>query len=181
RCMPDGSAQLLIVSSVDVEKVLDMLRADRPGDLTDYLVTEIEALEKAGCDFGFIAANTPHIVFDAVQERCRLPLLSIVGCTFAEATRHGLKHPALFGTGFTMKARFYPDVFERGGIPLVLPTPAEQDYIHDKYMNELLKGTFLDETRAGLVKIIERIKRDENVDGLIFAGTELPLILRAAG
>ena len=181
RRKPDRSAPALIMNSLDVEKGLGMLRADRPQDLTDYLVAAIERLERAGCDFGFIAANTPHIVFDEVQERVRLPLLSIVAATFAEASRQRLKHPALLGTGFTMKARFYPDVFTRGGIPLVLPAPAEQDYIHDRYMNELLKGVLLDETRAGLVEIMERIKRDEEIDGLIFAGTELPLILRAAG
>jgi aspartate racemase len=150
-------------------------------ELADYLVAEIRFLEKAGVDFGFIAANTPHIVFDEVRARVALPMLSIVEAAFDEAARRGLKRPALMGTGFTMSASFYPDRFAKGGIPIVLPGEADRGYIHEKYMNELLKGKFLDATRAGLVKIIERLKREEKIDSLLLAGTELPLILREAG
>lgn len=47
-------------------------------------------------------------------------------------------------------------------------------------MNELLKGMFLPETRERLLAIAERLAKQEQVQGLILAGTELPLILRDA-
>jgi aspartate racemase len=47
-------------------------------------------------------------------------------------------------------------------------------------MNELVLGNFLPETRAGLLAIVDRLKTQENVDAIILAGTELPLILRDA-
>jgi aspartate racemase len=77
-----------------------------------------------------------------------------------------------------MQADFYPNVFKREGIELLVPDPNDQEYIHDKYMNELVPGKFLAETRAGLLAIIDRMKAMSYIDGVILAGTELPLILR---
>jgi len=59
-----------------------------------------------------------------------------------------------------------------------LPDARDQDYIHDKYFKELVAGTFLPETRAGLLAIVDRMKANSKIDGVILAGTELPLILR---
>jgi aspartate/glutamate racemase len=82
------------------------------------------------------------------------------------------------GTRFTMQGRFYPDVFTQAGITVVTPTHEEQAYIHDKYLNELVNGIFLPETREGLLAIAERLKAREGIDGLVLGGTELPLILQ---
>jgi len=77
-----------------------------------------------------------------------------------------------------MQATFYPEVFARDGIDLLVPDLHDQHYIHDKYMNELVPGRFLPDTRAGLLAIVDRMKETNNIDGVILAGTELPLILR---
>jgi aspartate racemase len=103
-------------------------------------------------------------------------LLSIVEATCAAAKARGLERLGLFGTRFTMQAKFYPDVFSKAEIDIVVPEPDDQDYIHDKYFNELVHGRFLPETRAGLLAIVDRLKA--KIDGVILAGTELPLILR---
>ena len=43
-----------------------------------------------------------------------------------------------------------------------------------------MKGVFLPETRERLLAIIDRLSKQERAQGLILAGTELPLILREA-
>jgi aspartate racemase len=77
-----------------------------------------------------------------------------------------------------MQGTSYPKVFSREGIELVVPDPKEQDYLYDKYLNELVPGKFLPETRVGLLAIVDRVKAKSDIDGVILAGTELPLILR---
>jgi aspartate racemase len=72
----------------------------------------------------------------------------------------------------------YPEVFSREGLRLVVPGEDEQDYIHDKYMGELINGIFLPETREHLLSIAERMRERDGIEGLILGGTELPLILR---
>jgi aspartate racemase len=77
-----------------------------------------------------------------------------------------------------MQASFYPEGLARSGIALVLPTSDEQDYIHEKYMGELVKGVFRSETRERLLAVVERLRSKDGIDGVILGGTELPLILR---
>jgi aspartate racemase len=167
-----------VVVSVDLRKGLDFMDANDLSGMTNYLLAAIDKLARGGADFGIISANTPHIVFDEIASRSPIPLISIVEATRAAAKAQNLKRVALFGTRYTMSANFYPKVFARDGIELVVPDSDDQDYIHDKYMNELVPGKFLPETRAGLLAIVDRMKTTSNVEGVILAGTELPLILR---
>ena len=178
RLRPDGTASAILINSVDVNKLLDWMGANRLSEVTDYLVNALQKLARAGADFGIIAANTPHIVFDDVQQRSPLPLISIVEATCAEAKERGIRRAGLLGTRFTMQASFYPDVFSRQGIAVVVPDGDEQAYIHQKYIGELLKDMFLPATRERLLEIIHRMKEHEQIQGVILGGTELPLLLR---
>ncbi|MGH9880376.1 MAG: aspartate racemase, partial [Pyrinomonadaceae bacterium] len=81
------------------------------------------------------------------------------------------------GLGPESTVDYYPEVFEGSGVDLVLPSSEEQEYIHDKYMNELLKNLFLPETRERFLAIAERIKTEEKIEGLILSGTEIPLLI----
>ena len=71
-----------------------------------------------------------------------------------------------------------PDVFARAGIDLVVPSKEEQAFIHDKYIHELLENIFLPATRDALFAIVVKLKERDRIQGVILAGTELPLILR---
>jgi len=174
----NGSYPELIVASVNLRKGLDFMDANDLAGMADYLLQGIGKLVRAGADFGLISANTPHIVFDDVASKSPIPLISIVEATCAAAKTRNLKRLALFGTAYTMQGTFYAKVFSREGIELLVPEPNDQDYIHDKYMNELVPGKFLAETRSGLLAIVDRMKAKSDIEGVILAGTELPLILR---
>lgn len=147
-----------------------------PG-LRDYLVSEITVLARAGATVALIAANTPHLVFDDVRQQSPIELVSIVDAARDAARERGLTRLAVFGTKFTMQGRFYPDVFLSSGIELVCPAADEQAFIHDKYVSELLRNTFLPTTRGHLQRIIQAMKDSDGIDGVLLAGTELPLLL----
>jgi len=129
---PDQAYPHIIINSLDPDKVLAILDASRLDELTDYIAAALDQLVQAGADFAFIAANTPHLVFDELQRRSPIPLPSIVRATSDHAKALGLKHVGLFGTGFTMRASFYPQEFQRAGIGLVVPNESEREYIHNK-------------------------------------------------
>ncbi|HYJ04722.1 MAG TPA: amino acid racemase [Chthoniobacterales bacterium] len=174
----DGSYPALVINSVDMQRLRKAFEANDLAAIVDYILPELHRLQRAGADFGLLAANTPHLVFDDLQRQSPIPLISIVAVTCDAARTRGLKRLALFGTRFTMTARLYPDVFSKEGIAVVIPEPADQDYIHEKYLGELVNGIFLPETRAGLLAIVDRMVRQNGIDGVILGGTELPLILR---
>jgi aspartate racemase len=174
----DGSYPQFIINSINMKKGLDFMEANNLTGMADYLVEEIGKLAHAGATFGLISANTPHIVFDEVASKSPISLISIVEATCAAAKARKLKRLALLGTRYTMQATFYPKVFSRGRIELFVPDTEDRDYIHDKYLNELVAGKFLADTRANLLAIVDRMKEKHDIDGVILAGTELPLILR---
>jgi aspartate racemase len=176
----EDSYPSIIINSVDVNKYVGLATADRFDTFADELVIEIDRLARAGADFGALAANTPHIVFAELTRRSAIPLVSIVEATCDKARALGLRRVGLLGTRFTMTGGFYQEVFRRAHIDLVVPNDEEQAYIHEKYIGELLKNIFADETRAGLLNIVANLRRREAVEAIILGGTELPLILRDA-
>ena len=174
----DGSYPQFIINSINLKKGLDFMDANNLTGMAGHLTEEIGKLARAGATFGLVSANTPHIVFEEVASKSLIPLISIVEATCAAVKARKLKRLALFGTRYTMQAAFYPKVFSREGIQLLVPDHEDQAYIHDKYLTELVSGTFLPETREGLLAIIDCMKASSEIDGVILAGTELPLILR---
>jgi aspartate racemase len=177
---PDGDPPSIIINSINMKKAVDLVTANRLGELAGYFVEEIRTLAKAGADFGLLAANTPHIVFDEIARESPLPLLSIVEATRDETRRQGFSRIGLIGTRFTMKARFYPEVFARQNMQIFVPSDADQNYIHEKYFHELVNGIFLDGTRSELTAIMHRMQESDGIEAVILGGTELPLILRDA-
>lgn len=173
-----GSAPSIVVDSLDVQEGLRLVASSHAA-LAEYLVASLLRLTNAGVDFIAITANTPHIVFDALVPRSAVPLLSIVDCCADAAERIGTRRPLLLGTRFTMQADFYQKRFERRGMTVVTPPPEAQLWVHERYVDELLRGDFRDATRAGFVELVVRIVESSGVDSVILAGTELPLLLAA--
>jgi len=178
REQADGNSPSLVINSVNLKFMMEWMTAGELGRVTDYLAGAFETLEKAGADFAALTANTPHIVFDELQQRTRLPLISIVEAARDKCHALGLNRVALFGTRFTMQAPFYPQVFSNTDIKLITPNDQEQNYIHEIYMGELLKDVFRPETRTRLLGIVDAMKARDGIEAVILGGTELPLLLR---
>jgi aspartate racemase len=168
----------IVINSVDYWEMRRLLDVGDMTGLADMIVRDVDALERAGAGVAIIAANTPHIVFDRVQPRASLPLVSIVEATRDAAQAQGLRRLGLLSTRYTARATFFPDVFAARGLEVVVPDGQDIDYMHEKYVGELVEGQFLDSTRQGLVAVMERLRTNAGVDGVILGGTELPLILR---
>lgn len=171
-----SSSPSIIIDSLDVDRGLRLVEHDRPG-MIEYLSASLNRLAAAGVDFAAMAANTPHVVFDELESRSPIPVLSIVEACAEEADRRALRRLGLLGTRFTMEGSFYGDVFARRGMTIVAPNDKERAWIHAIYVGQLLKGDFRDEVRAGVISVIERLRDEERIDGVVLGGTELTLLL----
>ena len=162
----DGSMPHIIIDSIDVNRGIAMLDANDLSALANYIAASVDRLTRAGAEIALIAANTPHIVFDEVQARSAIPMISLVEAARERAQAMGLTRLGLLGTGFTMRGRFYPDVFARAGLELVTPNEEEKSLIHRAYIDELLNNQFRPETRAAIIGIIERIRTEDGIESI---------------
>jgi aspartate racemase len=170
----------IIINSINLTTMLRYISTHQLHELTVYLLNEVTRLARAGADIGLLASNTPHIVFDDLSRRAPIPLISIVEATGAAASAQGFRIVGLLGTRFTMEGGFYTSVLARSGIEVVTPTTAEQEYVHDTYMGELVRAQFRAETRAQFSALIGAMRARDAIDAVILGGTELPLLLREA-
>jgi aspartate racemase len=169
----------IALESIDLKSLMSSIERSAWDEVTTCIASKFEVLRKGGADFGVIASNTPHRVFDAIQAQTVLPLLSIVAATLNHARRLGFSKLCLLGTKITMESGFYQDMFAKENIRLIVPDGVEQDYIQEKIFSEIEFGIIKDETRRNFLAIIDRIAKDENIEGVVLGCTELPLLLKA--
>src|SRR6266404_9745647 len=74
---PYGHYPQFIINSINLQKGIDLLEANDLAGMAEFLLREIQVLANAGAEFGIIAANTPHIVFDDIAPRLPIPFISI--------------------------------------------------------------------------------------------------------
>jgi aspartate racemase len=167
----------IIIDSLDLRSTVSLMDG-KWDELVSLFAERFERLRFAGADFGVIASNSPHRVFDAIKHGTRLPLLSIVDETCRNISKKGMTSVCLLGTASTMRSGFYAAALAERGIRASVPEEEEIDYIQEKLFTEIELGVIKDATREELVRIIGRVHSRTPVEGVILGCTELPLILR---
>ena len=167
----------ILIYSIDLTALTRWVEAGELERLADWLLEKVVALHRAGAEFAVIASNTPHVVFDAIQSRSPLPMLSIVKETCKTAQQRGLKRLGLLGTRFTMESDFYNKAFADKQMTLFVPDREERELIHHRLFSEIELGIFKDSTRQELLSIVKKLIERYSIDAVILGCTELPLIL----
>lgn len=156
-----------------VEAVID--RGDEAA-ACDQILDAVRGVERAGADFVVISCNDVHRFVPEIAPQVGIPFLHIAEPTAVEIERRSLKSVGLLGVRKTMEGCFYPEIFNRHGIAVVIPGDEERAYIHDKIYDELVKDIFTEETRNGYLSVIERLS-SRGAEGVVLACTEIPLLL----
>jgi aspartate racemase len=167
----------ILIYSVNFQKFVDWQRNGQWHEVAREMATALERLHVAGADFGLIATNTMHFVFDEVQQAVHMPLVRIVDATVEAILAAGLRSVGLLGTVFTMRERFFRDRLERSGIAALVPEPPDQLQVNEVIYQELCRGEILPDSRRRFLEIIERL-RDRGAQGIVLGCTAIPLLLQ---
>ncbi len=163
----------VIIFSVNFQKLIDYELGGNKEKYIEYLMSAIKSLENGGVTFIVMAANSPHAVYNDLENLSEVPILSIVKATAEKAKKEKMKKLLLLGIKFTMQNTFYQDYFKKIGVEVITPSNDEQDVIDKIIFDELVIGFFEQESKKKLLQIINEYQ----VDGAILGCTELPLIL----
>lgn len=172
------SARIVMVS-VDFAEIETLQHKGEWDRMAVMLGEAFRAVERGGADFGLLATNTMHKVFDRIQEAVRIPLVHIADVTGREIKGRGLGRVGLLGTRFTMEQDFYRGKLARDyGLEVLVPDEAERQVIHGILYNELCLGKIKDASRDVFREIIGRLE-GRGAQGIILGCTEIPLIVKA--
>jgi len=174
---PEGTYPRLIIDSLEGGAVIRALGEGRFDDVAAILGEAVDQLAAAGAETALLASNASHLTYDRVAARSPIPLIHILDVTRAAAAAGGHRRLGLFGARFVMESTLYPDRFVGSGIAIVVPGQADRAWIGRIYLEELVQGVILDETRDRLVAIATELRDGEGIDALVLGGTELALIL----
>jgi aspartate racemase len=173
----DYSYPEVLIYSVNFQRFVEWQREGRWAEAAGAMIAALESLRLAGADFGVIATNTMHIVFDDVQRAVRMPLVSIMDAAAEAVLAAGVRSVGLLGTIFTMREAFYRDRLAKAGIEVLTPDAADQDRINEVIYGELCAGRVLESSRREFVEVVERL-RMRGAAGIVLGCTEIPLLLR---
>ncbi len=166
----------ILIYSVNFQKFVDWQHRGQWPEAAREMAAALERLREAGADFGLIATNTMHIVFEEVQRAVHMPLLSIIQATAEAILAARLQCVGLLGTVFTMSERFFREGLERSGITVLVPEPDHQQRINEVIYQELCRGEIRADSRRRFLEVINCL-RDRGAEGIVLGCTEIPLLV----
>lgn len=172
RMMPD-----LAIDSVDFHRAWSYVSEAQYDKLADYLAEKVTALKLAGCEVIALTAGTMHIVYDEITEKTQVPMVSIPKAVCRKAQELGIRKVGLLGTIFTMEKDYMKKDLRDAGIEVCIPDEEDRNLVAKRIYEELEFGIVKDSTLAELQIIINKMKDEQGIKGVILGCTELPLII----
>jgi aspartate racemase len=145
-------------------------------ELRAFFMRDAEKLAAAKADFFVLPDNTAHIAMESSGPPFPIPGLHIGEVVAEQAARDGRTKVGILGTKYTMNGPVYPGALGRRGIDWAVPSPEDQKLVNDVIFDELCLGVFTEDSRAGYVDIIEKLKRN-CCDAVALVCTEIPLLV----
>jgi aspartate racemase len=167
----------LVLAHADVDRVLGAVGSGDRAGLANYLAALISRLSAAGAEFAVIPAVAPHIAIAEIKQLSQLPVVSLIDELQREIEARKLRRVTLFGTRFAVESRLFGQLHE---VDVVLPRAEEIEYIHSTYLQLVSAGAGLAAQRDGLTRLAHTLIERENLDAVVFAGTELALVFDAS-
>jgi len=169
----------IILSSVDFEEIEKFQHSSLWDETAVILSQEAKAIQEAKADFLIICTNTMHKVVPQIEKNISIPILHIADATGKELVKKNIKKVALLGTKFTMTEAFYKDrIQDNFGIEVIIPNEKEQNIIHDVIYKELCLGICNKKSRDEYIKIIKRLEKEQECEGVILGCTEISMLIK---
>jgi aspartate racemase len=166
----------IVIYDVSFQRFEDWMGEEDWDSIEEALLDGLTRLAAAGANFAVIATNTMHILFERLEERSPIPLISIVDTTAEAVKEESMEFVGLLGTRFTMEKPFYREGLKKHGIETLVPGKEEKDYINRVVFEELSRGLLLPESRNRYLEIIDGLV-ERGAQGIVLGCTEIPLLV----
>lgn len=114
--------------------------------LSDYLAQKAKALSLGGAEVITLTAATMHIVFQEVQNKAGVSLVSIPKAVCEAVLADGYKSVGLLGTIFTMEQDYMKRDLLDAGVSVIIPDKSDRDLVARRIYEELEVGIVKEST-----------------------------------
>jgi len=166
----------MVIYDVSFQRFENWMAVEDWASIGAALLEGLGRLEAAGADFAVIATNTMHFLFEELEARSPIPLISIVDATAEAVLEAGMDTVGLLGTRFTMEKPFYVEGLKKHGIEALVPGEEERAMIDRVVFEELARGLLLPGSRAGYLEVIDGLV-GRGAQGIVLGCTEIPLLV----
>jgi aspartate racemase len=169
----NGRTLDIVIAHAETSRVFEYVQAGDAGGLAEYLAGFIRRLKTAGAEVAAIPAVTPHYCIRLSP----LPVFNIFEPLAQELETRGARRVAVFGTRFVMESGLFGFI---ENAEIVQPKPEEMSYIHDTYAELARLGKGSEEKYQSLSALAHTLRKREELDAIVLAGTDLALIFNEA-
>lgn len=165
----DETLDLTIVNASS-RVLLDNMAKGAASEQAEIFRGFVERLQGAGADVAVVTSLSGHFCIRELEDVSPLPLFNALPTLDRHFKRQRLGRVGLLGTRTVMESRLY------GGISsaeIVMPQGADLDTVHDAYIAMAMAVAATDEQRELLVRMGEKLCREQGADAVALAGTDL--------
>jgi len=168
-----GSDLNLVMVHAQVSEVYSRVDSGDKDGLAAYLNGLLSRCKAAGANFGIIPALTPHYCLAELEATSPLALISIFKPLVKELAARSVRRVAVFGTRFVMESAIFGQITP---VDVIVPKPAELEFIHETYISIARTGKFTDAQFRGLTDLAKTFCSRDEADAVLLAGTDLTLV-----
>jgi len=145
-------------------------------EIPDILEEELNTLLDCRPDCIILCNMSLHEALDTLLERRKITIPLFHAANKAAGSSHelGIQKALLLGTKRTMEVNYFPSVFAKSGIEMVIPTEAERREIQN-VQSRLAQGEKSEEFSEFFSELLTGYS---HVDAVVLACTELPLVIK---
>ena len=174
KAMPE-----IVIDSVDFRRMWGYVENSDTDLLAAYLKEKLDNLAKCDAEVIALTAITCHVVYDELAAEFNKPIISIPKAVCEEVVSKGIKKVGLLGTAFTMERDYMKKDLINAGVEVFVPDKEDRETVAARIYEELEVGIIKESTLKELTDIINRMKAEYGIEGIILGCTELPLILNS--
>jgi aspartate racemase len=173
----DNTNPPLLLFNLNQSLIHSYQMQDNWSGVADLITDGALRLQAAGAEAIMFCANTPHKVYERVNEKLRIPIIHIADVTAKAIQRKKIAKVCFIGTKFTMEEDFITSRISNYGIEVLVPEDkAVINELHRIIREELTYGQLLKSSKQYVLSIIESMI-DRGAEAVVLGCTEFPLLI----
>lgn len=139
------------------------------------LIDRVKKMNNYGVNTISMVCNTGHILYDELVKNSKVNFYSMINLVSKEIVSRKYKKVGILATPMTIKYDLYGKELSKYGIEVFYSTKNTQK-LHESIIRDMIAGIRITAKLNKLEKLTKKLIKKNDLNGIILACTELPLV-----